>query len=70
MTVPAAPEPPVRGSIVQPVTPEEIAATSDHLNSDADARAWGRELAVQAGVGAHWCAAQAAEAAVRPANRP
>lgn len=70
MTVPPAPEPPPRGSIVKPVGPEEIAATSDHLNSDAEARDWGRGLAAQAQAGVDWCAARAAEAAVRPGNRP
>ena len=36
-------EPPTVGSIVAPVTPAEIAATREHLTSDQEARAWGRQ---------------------------
>lgn len=36
------PEPPVMGSIVAPVTVPEVEATKSHLESDADARRWGR----------------------------
>jgi len=55
LCVPLKPEPPVRGSIVQPVTAEEAAATRDYLNSAAQARAWGREGWTRAGVAAEGC---------------
>lgn len=48
-------EPAARGSIVQPVTPEEIEAVTGHLTSDAAARDWGREGWRRAGVARDWC---------------
>lgn len=48
-------EPAARGTIVQPVTPEEIEATAGHLGSDAAARDWGREGWRRAGVARDWC---------------
>ena len=43
LCVPAKPEPPVQGSIVQPATDEERAATGAFLTGEAAARDWGRE---------------------------
>jgi len=39
---PLAPEPEVRGGVVQPATPQERAALADFLSGEAEARAWGR----------------------------
>ncbi len=55
LCAPLKPEPPVEGSIVQPVTPAEADATRDHLTSDAEARAWGREGWARAAVAAERC---------------
>ncbi|MGQ2989533.1 MAG: hypothetical protein ACT6RD_11830 [Brevundimonas sp.] len=43
LCAPLKPEPPVRGSVILPVTPEEVEAVRDHLTSDAEARDWARE---------------------------
>ena len=55
LCAPLKPEPPVEGSIVQPVTPAEADATRDHLASDAEARAWGREGWARAAVASEGC---------------
>lgn len=55
LCAPLKPEPPVEGSIVQPVTAAEADATRDHLASDAEARAWGREGWERAAVAAEPC---------------
>lgn len=43
LCAPLKPEPPTRGSVIEPVTLEEAAAVGDHLTSDAEAREWARE---------------------------
>lgn len=55
LCAPLKPEPPVQGSIVQPVTPAEADATRDHLASDAESRVWGREGWLRAAVAAEGC---------------
>ncbi|WP_201463726.1 hypothetical protein [Brevundimonas aurantiaca] len=45
----------MEGSIVQPVTAAEADAIRDHLTSDAEARAWGREGWERAAVAAERC---------------
>lgn len=62
MTADVKPEPPVQGSIVQPVTAEQRAATGEFLDGEARAREWGREGWERAAVGKGWCARQAAAA--------
>lgn len=42
LTAPIEVEPPVVGTIVQPVTPDEVDGTRTFLNGEAEARSWGR----------------------------
>ena len=42
LCAPPEPEPPVRGSVVQPATDTEREATAAFLNGEAEARSWGR----------------------------
>lgn len=60
LTAPIKPEPPVQGSIVQPVTAEQRAATEAFLTGEAAARDWGREGWDRAAVARDGCARQAA----------
>lgn len=46
------------GTIVAPATPAEAEATRQHLNSDADARSWGRRGWERAGVAQAQCERQ------------
>lgn len=62
LTAPVKPEPPVAGSIVQPVTPQERAATGAFLTGEATAREWGREGWDRAALAATWCARRRAAA--------
>lgn len=55
LTAPIEVEPPVRGTIVQPVTPAEVEATRDFLNGEAEARAWGRRGWARAAVARAGC---------------
>lgn len=61
MTVTPAPRPdlPAGASIVQPVTPDERAATQAFLTGVAAIIDWGSVNAVQAEAGRAWCAARA-----------
>lgn len=55
LCAPLKAEPPVMGSIVQPVTPEEAEAARQFLTAEAEARAWGREGWARAAVAAEGC---------------
>lgn len=43
LCAPLKPEPEPRGSIVAPASTDEALATGEHLDSDAEARDWGRQ---------------------------
>jgi len=69
------PEPPARGGIVAPATPEEKAATAEFLTGEAEARAWGREGWARAALAVALLACPPGagggpEAVARPPNRP
>lgn len=55
LCAPLKAEPPVLGSIVQPVTAAEAEASRQFLTGEAEARAWGREGWARAGVAAGLC---------------
>lgn len=66
LTAEAPPEPPVQGSIVQPATDEERAATALFLEGEARARDWGREGWARAGVARRRCLTDVASRAGEP----
>ena len=49
----AEPEP--RGTVIAPVTPEEKFIVGEHLDSDSEARQWGREGWARADDARAWC---------------
>lgn len=59
-------EPPVLGTIVQPVTPAEINGTRDFLTGEAEARAWGRRGWARADVAREACAADRVDGSREP----